>query len=71
MPIKSFSTHLTEAFTRQHYQALALVIKKARQMHTSGDADAALTMVTEELAQMFAKDNPNFRPDQFIKATQK
>lgn len=71
MPIKSFTTHLSEAFTKQHYQALAGVIKKARQMHTSSDADAALNMVVGELAQMFAKDNPNFRPDQFVKATQK
>jgi hypothetical protein len=69
MPIKSFTGHLQEAFTRQHYQAVANVIKKARHMHTSSDATAALNMVVTEMADMFAADNPNFRKDQFINAT--
>ena len=71
MPIKSFTAHLSEAFTRQHYQALAAVIKKARHAHASSDADAALNMVVDELATMLASDNPNFRKDQFVKAAQK
>lgn len=65
MAFKSFTTHLTEAFTRQHYQAVAAVLKKSRQGHTSSDAVAAVEMITDELAQMFAKDNPSFRADQF------
>ncbi|MBM4075814.1 MAG: hypothetical protein FJ267_09245 [Planctomycetes bacterium] len=72
MPIKSFSSHLVEAaFTRQHYQALAAVIKKARQHHPGGNADSALDMIAGELAQLFARDNPNFRADQFVNATKK
>lgn len=71
MPIKSFTAHLSEAFTRQHYQALAAVIKKARHTHASSDAEAALNMVVDELATMLASDNPNFRKDQFVKAAQK
>lgn len=58
---------LTEAFTRQHYVAIATVLKQARTQHPA--AASALDMVASKLADVFAQDNPNFRPDQFLKAT--
>lgn len=69
MPIRSFTDHLSEAFTRQHYEAMAIIIKKAHRAHPSTDANAALNMVVDEMVKVFKADNPNFSPDQFIKAT--
>jgi hypothetical protein len=49
---------ISEAFTKQHYIAIANII---------ADTDDRRD-IAQKLADMFANDNPQFRREQFIKA---
>lgn len=51
---------LNETFTRQHYIAIANILKNAN------DKDE----IVEALADLFASDNPRFQRDKFIRAAQ-
>lgn len=51
---------LDEAFTRQHYVAIAKILAK----HKSEQASA----IAKELADLFAADNPNFDRNRFLQA---
>lgn len=52
---------LTEAFTKQHYIAIAAIIAKHK-----GQKDAR--EIANDLADLFANDNSAFRREQFLKA---
>ena len=64
--MKSFKQHiLTEAFTRQHYEAIADVIR--HEIENAGpETEDALIRVAEKLATMFKNDNPRFDAGRFI-----
>jgi hypothetical protein len=73
--MKTFKQHtLTEAFTRQHYIAIAKIIADARQAksHTGVDIgdgiDEACDTIAVALANMFAIDNPAFDKGRFLTA---
>jgi hypothetical protein len=73
MPIKSFTTHLSEAFTRQHYVTIADAIKKVRHQHAghprADQLDTVLDSLIDELGVAFKRDNPNFNQTAFRNAT--
>lgn len=56
---------VTEAFTRQHYQEIANILKAHKP--TSGSVDAWNQLV-DAFVTLFVRDNPNFNPDVFAKA---
>lgn len=58
------------AFTRQHYEAVAAIIKKVRSTTTTPQANAnaevAINRIMEQLADYFKRDNPRFDVGFFI-----
>jgi hypothetical protein len=63
-------TPVNEAFTKQHYIAIAKVIAGQRNVrgHESEDVNDALDAVAIELAAMFAADNSAFDKGRFLSA---
>jgi stalled ribosome rescue protein Dom34 len=53
-------------FTKQHYKAIAEIVK--RRVDTSTSCLISPAMLSKELADYFAKDNPNFDRDKFLAA---
>lgn len=53
------------AFTRQHYNEVAAILKNNKP--TSGSIASWQKMV-DEFSTLFVRDNPNFKPDLFAKA---
>lgn len=72
--MKSFKQHtLSEAFTRQHYVAIAELIDETleRIEETTNGNDKAIDAVAQlgkSLATMFKNDNPNFDKQRFLSA---
>lgn len=65
------SIPLQEAFTRQHYEAIAAVISKATDEvldaeRNSDDPQDAIERLANRLADIFAKDNPRFDKGFFL-----
>ena len=59
------------AFTRQHYQAIASIIRAELTPHgiiNSDHTNLPLTRLAENLAEYFAKDNPRFDHKKFLSA---
>ncbi len=54
---------INEAFTKQHYIAIAKVISDAR-----GTSDDDARTIAAGLAEIFARDNSQFRREQFLTA---
>ncbi len=54
-------------FTRQHYNALAQCLKDA-QWNQNIEAKMGIERVAHLIADMFERDNPNFRRDLFLNA---
>ncbi len=57
---------LNEAFTRQHYEAVAKLISQIRKEQRSAEASHTLDEVAKGLANMFANDNRNFDTGFFL-----
>lgn len=58
-------------FTWRHYEALAEVIRVERKRAEGmTQAPAAISSVVEELADLFARDNPNFKREWWYQACQ-
>jgi hypothetical protein len=57
------------AFSRQHYVAIAQVLREAREMVAQGAANGTVEYIAEELAMMFARDNARFDLTRFMDAT--
>lgn len=60
-------------FTRQHYKAIAAIIKDCIEKHKSGGfgsllCDEVRKSLTSELADYFASDNPRFDRQKFLEA---
>ena len=55
---------LAEAFTCQHYNAIAAILQKA--MGGSRIRIATVSEIAEALAEMFEKDNPGFDKGIFL-----
>lgn len=66
--MKTFRQHcLTEAFTRQHYEALAKLIKELGDAMVETSAqDKQLEAFAEKLAELFKQDNPRFDKGFFL-----
>ena len=66
--MKSFKQHvLTEAFTRQHYELLAKLIKELGDGLVETKAqDDQLEAFAEKLADLFKQDNPRFDKGFFL-----
>jgi hypothetical protein len=52
-------------FQKRHYSALASVVRGARRHFTNGTATEVVSHFERELAELFASDNPEFRPATF------
>lgn len=66
--MKTFKQHiLNEAFTRQHYEAIAKLIHDEAVRHY-GDVNVedALYTVAKALSNLFKEDNPRFDPGAFM-----
>ena len=64
--MKTFKQHvLTEAFTRQHYEAVARILK-ARRVNASGESELILNTIANDLADLFKDDNPRFDKGFFL-----
>ena len=56
-------------FTRQHYKAIAEIVKSAKEDYRGGTpAELVLSTIDEQLADYFAGDNPLFSRDKFLTA---
>ena len=59
-------------FTRQHYKAIAAIIKETSDMHDHPNLYAWMATDTEglagKLADYFAKNNPRFDREKFLEA---
>lgn len=66
----SIARPLTEAaFTKQHYQAIADILKKERRLSKGNiGPEDAIDNIALALAKLFEADNSNFRRTQFINA---
>lgn len=57
------------AFTKQHYEAIAEIVRERRDSIFRGNRDISdLAILSGHLVNYFAKDNPCFNRDKFIKA---
>lgn len=54
------------AFSRQHYESIARILKNDAQPGV--DAETLVQDIAEDLADLFAQDNPNFDREKFLKA---
>lgn len=72
MTIQSFKTHVTEAFTREHYVTIANALKKVRHQHAGHpnalQFDSVVDALVDELSVAFKRDNPNFNETTFRNA---
>ena len=59
-------TNLNEAFTRQHYEALAKAIKTAYEKVDGVIAEQAIETLANDLAEIFVKDNSRFDKGFFL-----
>jgi hypothetical protein len=71
--MKTFKQHvLTEAFTKQHYVAIAKILKDASDTayKVSDDSTASelIDGIAQKLASVFAQDNPRFDKGFFLNA---
>lgn len=68
--MKTFKQHvLTEAFTKQHYTAIAKTIHNAYVVaEAGGNAEDAIDDIAKNLAIIFANDNPRFDKGFFLNA---
>ena len=58
-------------FTRRHYEVLAEVIRVERKRAEGmTQAPATISSVVEELADLFARDNPSFKRERWYEACQ-
>ncbi|MCH7605384.1 hypothetical protein IID24_05345 [Patescibacteria group bacterium] len=55
-------------FQKRHYEAIAEVMKTCLEMSFNVEDRAMVGMVRSMLAFNFAKDNPDFKHDKFLKA---
>lgn len=53
------------AFSRQHYQAIADILKNALAGEETGPVVKAIGDITDNLIELFKKDNPRFDADKF------
>lgn len=67
--MQQFQEFITEAFTKQHYEAIADEVKTLVDLFedNSGDIDAVQAFA-ERLATVFKNDNPRFDKQRFLKA---
>jgi len=55
--------------TRQHYKAIARIIKEAREDYRGGTpTELVLSTISTQLADYFAADNPRFDGNRFLEA---
>lgn len=60
---------LTEmAFTRQHYVAIAEILKRAAKEYSSSEGPYAVEQIARDLADLFKRDNPSFDRQRFLSA---
>lgn len=66
--MKTFKQHaLTEAFTRQHYNAVAKIIAN-HMKHADGATEIVLNTIANDMADLFKDDNPRFDKGYFLTA---
>lgn len=60
------------AMSRKHYEAVARVIRDEREnWDVGGEVQVALNYLAQNLAGVFAADNPNFDRQRFLAAARK
>lgn len=64
----SFSSYLTEAFTKQHYIAIAKILKDEHEESVSAGERQKVSAIAHRLASMFANDNAAFDKERFLSA---
>lgn len=57
-------------FSKRHYEAIAKALGKAKSSASNGMERVGVSLAVSTLALRFAEDNPNFRPNQFLKAVE-
>ena len=67
--MKTFKQYaLTEAFTKQHYIAVAKAIQEVAKEMDDAAAESALSRLAMRLADIFKDDNPRFDKGYFLTA---
>ena len=62
-------------FTKQHYEAIAKILKTARASDIDEDSsaidayDLAILTIENDLVDLFQADNPLFKPSTFVRAS--
>jgi hypothetical protein len=57
------------SFSRKHYQAIANILKDAKEQEDNPAAYRVIDMVGEKLSELFIQDNPSFNKELFLKAS--